>query len=222
MRAMIFAAGRGARMRPLTDLTPKPLLPVYGKPLIDWHLEKLARAEIRRVVINVNHLADKIVEHIGDGTRYGVAVTYSYEPVPLEAGGGLATAAGALGDGPIAVISADIFTDLDYGLLRTYGATLPRDRAHWWFAPPHKNAPGREFSLRADGVVTLPDEHALTLANIGVMHTSLIADWPRQRAFKLLPHYQAWVRKGWVTGTVIPGQWENVTTVADIERLRHM
>jgi MurNAc alpha-1-phosphate uridylyltransferase len=219
MRAMIFAAGRGARMRPLTDATPKPLLPVFGKPLLQWHLEKLAAAKIVDVVINVSYLAQQIMDYVGDGSQFGVRAQFSVEPIALEAGGGLATAAPLLGNGAIVVISSDVYSDLDYALFRTYGATLASDRAHWWFAPQHANAPGREFSLR-NGRVFPPGDDAQTLANVGLVHSSLIADWPRGKAFKLLPHYQAWVGNGWVTGSHIEGRWENVTDPLDLERLR--
>lgn len=205
-------------MHPLTETTPKPLLEVKGKPLIGWHLEKLARAQFTHVVINVSHLAQQIVDYVGDGTRYGLEVRYSHERIALEAGGGLATASPLLADGVIAVISADVYSDLDYRVFRTYGATLAPNRAHWWFAPARLNAPGREFSLR-NGRVYMPGEDAQSLANLGLMHTSLFRDWPAGEKFKLLPYYQEWVRKGWVTGEHVPGQWENVTTPFDLDRL---
>jgi N-acetyl-alpha-D-muramate 1-phosphate uridylyltransferase len=224
MKAMLFAAGRGERLRPATDALPKPLLSVHGKPLIDWHLENFCAAGIIDVVINVSYLAEKIIAHVGDGARYGLRVRYSREIAPLEAGGGLATAAPLLGDGPIAVVSADIFSDLDYGQLYTCGADLIKTngklRAHWWLVPPRAGEPGGEFSLDA-GRVVLPNHQPLTLASIGVIDASLIADWPRNQAFKLLPHYQSWVANGWVSGTLFTGRWENVTSAIDLARLQH-
>jgi N-acetyl-alpha-D-muramate 1-phosphate uridylyltransferase len=224
MKAMLFAAGRGERLRPLTDGLPKPLLSVFGKPLIDWHLEKLCAAGILDVVINVSYLAEKIIAHVGDGAGYGLRVRYSHEPTPLEAGGGLATAVPLLGDGPIAVVSADIFSDLDYAKLNTCGADLTKSnakrRAHWWLVPPRAGEPGGEFSLQ-EGRVISPNSQPLTLASIGVLHTSLLADWPRNQVFKLLPHYQAWVANDWVGGTLHTGQWENVTSALDLARLQH-
>jgi N-acetyl-alpha-D-muramate 1-phosphate uridylyltransferase len=220
MKAMLFAAGRGERLRPLTDQLPKPLLSVYGRPLIDWHLSKLAQAGITDVVINVSYLAEKVMAHVGDGARYGVRVQYSVESQALEAGGGLATAAPLLGEGVVAILSADIYSDLDYRALTACAAQLDNGRAHWWFVPATAGAPGGEFSLQGDRVVA-PDAHALTLASIGVAHSSLFSDWPRGEKFKLLPHYQAWVERGWVTGTMHRGAWENVTSALDLARLQH-
>jgi N-acetyl-alpha-D-muramate 1-phosphate uridylyltransferase len=220
MKAMLFAAGRGERLRPHTDTLPKPLLSVYGKPLIDWHLEKLCAAGILDVVVNVSHLAEKIIAHVGDGTRFGVRVKYSHEALALEAGGGLATAASLLGDGAIAVVSADIYSDIDYHTLVTCGAKLPENRAHWWFVEPRADTPGGEFSLRNQQVIA-PNHHPLTLANIGVLHSSLLSGWPVGEKFKLLPHYQQWVARDWVTGALHIGQWENVTSALDLLRLQH-
>jgi N-acetyl-alpha-D-muramate 1-phosphate uridylyltransferase len=219
MKAMVFAAGRGERLRPLTDSLPKPLLEVYGKPLIDWHLEKLSAAGIVDVVVNVSHLAEKIITHVGDGARFGLSVRYSHEAVALEAGGGLATAAPMLEDGAIAVVSADIYSTIDYGMLATCGATLPENRAHWWFVEPRADAPGGEFSLNNAQVIA-PDHHPLTLASIGVIHSSLLRGWPVGEKFKLLPYYQQWVARGWVTGSLHTGQWENVTSPLDLLRLQ--
>jgi N-acetyl-alpha-D-muramate 1-phosphate uridylyltransferase len=220
MKAMLFAAGRGERLRPLTDSLPKPLLSVYGKPLIDWHLEKLSAAGIVDVVVNVSYLAEKIIAHVGDGARFGVRVRYSHEPVALEAGGGLGTAASLLGEGAIAVVSADIFSDIDYQKLVNYGAKLPENRAHWWFVTPRADSPGGEFSLKNELVVA-PDNQPLTLTSIGLIHSSLLRDWPVGEKFKLLPHYQNWVARGWVTGSLHTGQWENVTSPLDLLRLQH-
>lgn len=219
MKAMIFAAGRGERLRPLTDSMPKPLLEVYGKPLIDWHLEKLSAAGILDVVVNVSHLAEKIIAHVGDGARFGLSVRYSREVVALEAGGGLATAAPMLGDGAIALVSADIYSMIDYGMLAACGAKLPENRAHWWFVAPRADAPGREFSLNNTRVIA-PDHHPLTLASIGVIHSSLLRSWPVGEKFKLLPYYQQWVARDWVTGSLHTGQWENVTSPLDLLRLQ--
>src|SRR5690348_17957440 len=121
MRALIFAAGRGERMRPLSDVTPKPLLSVGGKRLIEWHLEKLARAGVREVVINTSHLASQFPGSLGDGARYGVHIEYSYEgEVPLETGGGMLNALPLLGSEPFIAVNGDIWTDFDF-------ASLPRE-----------------------------------------------------------------------------------------------
>ncbi len=216
---MLFAAGRGERLRPLTDTLPKPLLSVYGRPLIDWHLLKLSQAGILDVVINVSYLSEKIMTHVGSGARFGLNVHYSLEPEALESGGGLATAAPFLGTGPIAVVSADIFSDIDYNALVHIGASLERNRAHWWLVAQRAGAPGGEFSLRGERVIPANDE-AMTLASIGLIHSALLQDWPRHQKFRLLPHYQHWVANGWVTGTVHDGTWENVTSSLDLARLQ--
>jgi N-acetyl-alpha-D-muramate 1-phosphate uridylyltransferase len=216
---MVFAAGRGERLRPLTDTLPKPLLCVYGKPLIDWHLLKLRHAGILDVVINVSYLSEKIMNHVGSGARFGLNVNYSFEPEALESGGGLATAAPLLGSGPIALVSADIFSDIDYSALPRVGATLEHNRAHWWFVAQRPGAPGGEFSLHNDRVIPANDD-AMTLASIGLVHSSLLQDWPRQQKFKLLPYYQNWVANGWVSGSVHAGTWENVTSPLDLARLQ--
>ena len=117
MRAMILAAGRGERMRPLTDRTPKSLLPVGGKPLIEWHLEKLARAGCRDVVINHAWLGEQIEARLGDGERFGLSIRYSAEGQALETAGGIAKALPLLGGAPFLVVNADIFTSVDYAAL---------------------------------------------------------------------------------------------------------
>ena len=118
MKAMILAAGRGERLRPLTDTVPKPLVEVGGKTLIAWHLERLATAGFRDVVINVSHLADVIVRHVGDGGAFGLRVTWSREKEPLETAGGLAHARTLLGAGAFLLVNADIYAEYDFARLR--------------------------------------------------------------------------------------------------------
>ena len=121
MRALVFAAGLGERMRPLTDTTPKPLLEVGGKPLIAWHLEKLAALGITEVVVNTSWLAPRFPELLGDGSRWGLRLHYSHEgPVPLETGGGMLHALPLLGDAPFIAVNGDIWSDYDF-------ARLPRE-----------------------------------------------------------------------------------------------
>src|SRR5262245_27500251 len=117
MRAMILAAGRGERMRPLTDHTPKSLLPVGGRPLIEWHLEKLVRAGCREVVVNHAWLGEQIEARLGRGERFGLSICYSAEAEALETAGGVAKALPLLGDAPFLVVNADIFTSADYAAL---------------------------------------------------------------------------------------------------------
>ncbi len=206
-------------MRPLTDDTPKPLLKVRGKALIDWHLEKCVASGITEIVINTSYLADKITAHVGDGSRFGARIQYSHEPQALESGGGLGTAAPLLGDGYAAIISADIFCDIDFSLFRTFGADLPAQSAFFWFVQPRPDAPGREFSLSGDGRVIPPNDNPLTLANIGLIHTSLLQSWPRGVKYTLMPSYQSWVKRGIVHGRIHTGLWENITSPSDLTRL---
>jgi N-acetyl-alpha-D-muramate 1-phosphate uridylyltransferase len=218
---MILAAGRGERMRPLTDVNPKPLLVVRGKPLIDWHLEKLAAAGFSQVVINVSHLADRIVAHVGTGARYGLTVYFSHEPEALESGGGVAWAAPLLragGDGPFALISADVFSEMDYASLVPQATALTHHAAHLWLVVPKPNQPGREFSLR-DGQVHIDSENALTWASIAVLHSSYLENMPRGQKFKLMPYFQNWIAQGRMSGEIFSGAWENVTSAEDIVRL---
>ena len=126
-RALIFAAGKGERMRPLTDATPKPLLQVGGKPLIEWHLEKLAALGVRDVVINIAWLADRFAPALGDGSRWGLRLHYSHEgDEPLETGGGMLHALRLLGDAPFIAVNGDIWTDYDFARLPTRAARRSR------------------------------------------------------------------------------------------------
>jgi len=220
MKALVFGAGKGERMRPLTDTTPKPLLEVRGKPLIAWHLEKLAAIGVREVVVNTSWLADRFAPALGDGSRWGLRLHYSYEgPEPLETGGGLLHALPLLGDAPFIAVNGDIWCDLDF-------ATLPREpagQAHLVLVdnPPHH--PGGDFALLADGRVEAAGEARLTFAGLGVYRPSLLAAWrstlgaadgadldpPR---FKLAPLLRAAMRAGTVTGQHHRGAWTDVGT----------
>jgi len=147
---MILAAGRGERMRPLTDRTPKPLLPVAGKPLIVWHLERLARAGIRDIVINHAHLGDQIEALLDDGSAWGVAIRYSAEPPgALETAGGIANALPLLGGEPFLVVNGDIWCDWDVGRARGLTGRL----AHLVMVPNPAHHSGGDFSLAGERVV---------------------------------------------------------------------
>jgi MurNAc alpha-1-phosphate uridylyltransferase len=158
--AMILAAGRGERLRPLTDATPKPLLPVHGTPLIEHHLERLARAGFRRIVINLAWLGSQIRARLGDGTRFGVSITYSEEaPVALEAGGGIFRALPHLTPDPFLVVNGDVYTDIDFVAL----GLRPEYHAHLVLAPNPPQHPGGDFGLR-DGLAVeeAPLRHTFT------------------------------------------------------------
>jgi len=133
MKAMILAAGRGERMRPLTDHTPKPLLKVGGKPLIVWHIERLAQAGIREIVINHAHLGAQIEQSLGNGAQWDVSIEYSPEVNALETAGGIANALPLLGDAPFCVVNGDVFTDYDFErLVHSADAVMAGDALGMW------------------------------------------------------------------------------------------
>ncbi|MGE7138055.1 N-acetylmuramate alpha-1-phosphate uridylyltransferase MurU [Luteibacter sp. NPDC031894] len=217
--ALILAAGLGERMRPLTTHTPKPLLEVNGKPLIGHHIEKLAAADVRYIVINTSHLAEQFPEALGDGARWGVRLRYSYEgPMPLETGGGMLAALPLLGPEPFIVVSADVWSDIDY-------AALPREPAglaHLVMVPnPDFHAAG-DFAL-ADGMLHEGEGPAgaerLTFGNVGVYRRDIVAQEAPGR-FKLLPMYRRAIAEGRLTGERFDGFWRNVGTPTQLEALR--
>ena len=208
MRAMILAAGKGERMRPLTLNTPKPLIPVAGVPLIEYHLGALARAGFTEVVINHAWLGEKIEAHVGNGERFGLQVTYSRETQPLETGGGIFQALKYLGDEPFVVVNGDIWTDYDFAALRRPLAGL----AHLVLVPNPEHHPEGDFLL-ADGQVQLPSTSVdtLTYSGIAVLHPKLFAD-SAAGAFKLAPLLRFAMRDGDVSGEQFDGHWIDVGT----------
>lgn len=226
MRALILAAGKGERMRPLTERTPKPLLVAGGKPLIVWHLERLAAIGVRDVVINTSWLAEQFPTTLGDGSRWGLRLHYSYEGAePLETGGGMLHALPLLGDEFFA-INGDIWTDYDFG-------RLPREPiglAHLVLvANPDHNVRG-DFALD-DAAHVHPDGDAkFTFAGIGVYRPALFADWraiigdaaganevpPR---FRLAPLLRAAMARNQVSGEILRGAWTDVGTPQRLAQL---
>ena len=219
--AMILAAGRGERMRPLSDVTPKPLLPVGGKPLIAWQIEALARAGFRDIVVNVAHRAERMLEAIGDGAAFGVRIAWSREAEPLETAGGIATASPLLAPGPALIVSGDIWTRFDYATLVPCMTALATDasrRAHLVMVgnPPYH--PDGDFALAGERL-RLDGAPRLTFGNIGVYDTALFRELPRGVKLKMLPLYQDWIGRGVVTGERYDGPWANVGTPADLAAL---
>ena len=220
---MILAAGRGERMRPLTDAAPKPLLRAGGTPLIVWQIEALARAGFRSIVVNVAHRGGQLVEALGDGHALGVTIRWSREAEPLEAAGGIATASPMLADGPVVIVSGDVWTRFDYASLRrridaiaAQAAGSPR--VHLVMVPnPPYHAQG-DFALESDRVV-LEGRQFLTFGNIGVYDTALFRPLPRGVRLTMLPLYRAWIAEGIVSGERYDGPWANVGTPADLEAL---
>ena len=224
--AMILAAGRGERMRPLSDATPKPLLRVGGKPLIAWQLAALARAGIRDVAINVSHLADRMIEEIGDGSAYGVRVRWSREAEPLETAGGIATAMPLLPEGPAIIVSGDIWTTFDYAALLPIADAMRRDastaRVHLVMVPNPDYHPRGDFMLGPGPrghCVRIGEGPNVTYGNIGVYDTALFRELPQGVRLKLLPLLLQWIGAGRVGGELFEGPWDNVGTPGDLARL---
>jgi len=206
--AMILAAGRGERMRPLTDETPKPLLEVAGKPLIVYHLEALVAAGIRRFVINHAHLGAQIVSYLGDGVRWGVEIRYSAEPEgALETGGGIFNALPLLGPDPFWVVNGDTWTDYRFSVPALSAGSL----AHLVLVdnPPHH--PDGDFLLRPGGRVEDADGERLTYSGIGVYHPALFAGCSGG-AFPLAPLLRSAMGRGEVTGERHAGRWFDIGT----------
>jgi len=212
--AMILAAGRGERMRPLTDRTPKPLLRVAGKPLIVWHIERLAAAGIRRLVINHAHLGEQIEQALGDGHRWGVHIDYSREGEgrALETGGGIFKALPLLGERPFLVINGDIWCDCDLARIRPAAGSL----AHLLLVDNPSHHPGGDFGLKAGQVVDA--EPRLTFSGIGVYDPALFAD-AAPGAFPLAPLLRRAMANGRVSGEHFRGSWVDVGTPERLEEL---
>ena len=204
---MILAAGRGERMRPLTDQTPKPLLEVGGKPLIQYHIEALRDAGFRELVVNHAHLGNQIVERLGDGAQFGVHITYSAEPEgALETGGGIKQALPLLGEQPFLVINGDIWTDYPYQQLYRE----PEGLAHLVLIdnPPH-HVQG-DFQLNGRRVTT-DGENKRTFSGIGLYRPDLFADSPGG-AFPLAPLLRRAMQTGQVSGEYYQGRWLDIGT----------
>lgn len=220
---MILAAGRGERMRPLSDATPKPLLEAGGKPLIVWQIESLVRAGFTSIVINASHLADVLVARIGDGRGYGAAIRWSLEPEALETAGGIATALPLLPAGPLLVVSGDIWTAYDYARLVPRLAAIERDssaaRAHLVMVPNPSYHREGDFGFAAGGRLALQSEIPLTFGNIALYDRGLFAELPPHTKLKLFPLFCEWIDRGIVDGERYDGPWANVGTPADLAEL---
>ncbi|WNL45208.1 nucleotidyltransferase family protein [Dyella sp. BiH032] len=219
--ALIFAAGLGERMRPLTEHTPKPLLVAGGKPLIVWHLEKLAAAGVNYVVINTSHLAEQFPDTLGDGSRWGLRIRYAYEgATPLETGGGMLNAMALLGPEPFLAVNGDIWTDADFAAL----PAEPQGLAHLVMVDNPAHHPHGDFALDANGL--LRDEAPpprLTFSGLGIYRRELFGDWravvgdelsamEKPPRFKLAPLLRHAMAQGAVQGSHHRGAWTDVGT----------
>lgn len=218
---MILAAGRGERMRPLTDAVPKPLQTVHGKPLILWQVERLAAAGFTDLVINHAWLGQQIENAIGDGARWGVTVRWSREGTALGTAGGVATALPLLRAPAFVLVSADLYTTYDYARLKRPLAALLQDpqghtEAHLVLVNDAHYP--KDFSLR-EGRVAVAGQDAGTYGNIGVFHRRFFEGLPSGRSAELGSLLHAAVARGALTGEWFDGRWANVSSVADLEQL---
>jgi MurNAc alpha-1-phosphate uridylyltransferase len=209
MKAMILAAGRGERMRPLTDHTPKPLLQVGGKPLIVWHLERLSYAGFREVIINHAHLGSQIEASLGNGERWGLSIRYSAEVIALETAGGIANALPLLGDQPFLAVNGDVFTDVDFGKLKN---ALHKDKlAHLILVDNPPQHPDGDFSLD-NNQLALDGARRLTFSGIAVYHPALFADVEQGHAAKLAPLLRQAISQGLASAEHYQGKWYDIGT----------
>ncbi len=208
MRAMILAAGRGMRLRPLTDTCPKPLLPVHGKPLIEYHLENLQKAGVREVVINVSYLKHQIRAHLQQGERFGVNIQYSEEPEALETGGGIFQALPLLGQEPFILLNADIITQ--YPLISLVHAPLIDHLAHLVLVPNPPEHPAGDFALSAKQyVLQQSNPNPWTYSGMAKLSPHLF-DGCVPGKYSLIPLYLKAMDTQQVTGEVYTGEWVDI------------
>lgn len=218
MKAMILAAGKGERLRPLTLHTPKPLVRVAGVPLIEYHVRALAAAGFTELVINHAWLGQQIEDYLGDGERFGVRIAYSAEGEPLETGGGIFKALPLLGDQPFVLVNGDIFTDYPFAQLRRPLSGL----AHLVLVANPTHHAGGDFCLQGGQVSDAQaGEGNLTYSGLAVLSPALFAEC-QPGAFKLAPLLRQAMAAGQVSGEQFAGCWVDVGTherLAEVERL---
>ena len=229
MKAMILAAGRGERMRPLTDHTPKPLLKVGGKPLIVWHLERLAKAGIIDIVINHAHLGELIEQALGDGAKWGLHIQYSPEKIALETAGGIANALHLLGDKPFLVVNSDTFIDINFASLTQHINSIALQakpsaaykdikiaRAHLVLVnnpPQHPNGDfAIEFYNQNHGMLKNEGTNMLTFSGVGVYHPDLFVDVTKGQPAKLAPLLRKAIDNNAATAQHYQGVWHDIGT----------
>ncbi len=219
MKAMLLAAGYGNRLRPLTDHTPKPLVPVGGKPLIVHHLEKLASTGFTDVVINLGHLGQKIPEALGDGSNWGLDIHYSDEgPEPLETGGGLTKALPLLGQDPFLLINGDVWCDLDFS---TIPQTLPDgDLATLFLVPQPEWRQRGDFSLLGTRVIESENPEFL-YAGIALYHPAIL-NGAKVEKFSIVPRLKQAISRDQVGGILFGGEWDDVGTPERLASLHNL
>lgn len=216
MKAMLLAAGRGSRMRPLTDEFPKPLVPIAGKPFVAHQLLKLATCGIHEIVMNVSYRAEQIKQTLGDGRRYGVQLEYSFEPTVLETGGGICHALPLLGTDPFIVLSADIWTDYPFERLLTH--SLGHAQAHLVLVDNPDFHPYGDFHLTYEGLLAMSPQPKFTFANLGLYRPQLFEKAPIE-VFPLSKILYSAIAQQKMSGEYYAGPWFNVGT---IDQLQHI
>lgn len=226
MKAMILAAGRGERMRPLTDHTPKPLLRVGEEPLIGWHLRRLAAAGIREIVINHAWLGQQLEDTLGKGDDYGVNIAYSPECAGgLETAGGIATALPLLGDEPFLVVNGDVLTDINFKAACTLASQWqPNQLAYLWLVDNPEHNPTGDFSLQQNGLLDANPQNgkAGTFSGVGVYSPDLFADTPANTVAKLAPLLRQAMTQNRVLGQWHSGLWLDVGTVKRLQQANQL
>jgi len=218
MKAMILAAGRGERMRPLTDTLPKPLLEVQNKALIVYHIEKLASLGFEEVVVNIAHLGEKIVIALGDGSKWGIKVTYSdeREEGALESAGGIIKALSLLGDETFLVLNGDVFTDYPFNP----NFKLENSLAHLVLVPnPQHNLKG-DFGLK-NSLVLNKDELQYTFSGIGYYNPALFKKFATQK-LALAPLLREKIEQKSISGELFHGEWRDIGTPTRLEEINRI
>lgn len=221
MKAMILAAGFGERLRPLTNDTPKPLLKIANKPLIQYHIERLAAAGVRDLVINTSWLGDQIESFLGDGSRFGVDIKWSRESDPLETGGGIRRALPLLGGEPFLVVNGDVWTDYPLQNLVQREWTEEMD-AHLVLVPNPAHHSNGDFVLDSQQFVRYPaeDQATFTFSGISVMRPEIFAMYSSaSERFPIREVLAGGIRDGYVSGEVFTGTWWDVGTLERLEAL---
>ncbi|MGE3318911.1 MAG: N-acetylmuramate alpha-1-phosphate uridylyltransferase MurU [Candidatus Berkiella sp.] len=217
IRAMILAAGRGSRLRPLTDHCPKPLVKVANKPLIVYHIEQLAKAGVKEIVINLFHLGEQIENYLGNGSHWGVNIVYSRESTLLEVGGGICSALELLGSAPFLIVNGDIWTDYPFAKL----PQSPQGHAHLVMVDNPEHHLAGDYALALNGQLSRSLEKTLTYSGISVLRPELFAGMAKGSAFRLAPLFDRAMLNHQLYGEHYQGAWTDVGTLDRLQSLEN-
>lgn len=220
MKAFILAAGYGTRMRPLTDSTPKPLLTAAGKPLIQYHIERLAAAGIRQVLINTAYLGEQIETVLGDGSRFGVCIDYSREGEPLETGGAIVFARELLGDEPFLLVNGDIYCEYPFVLLLNRHSDVSIKSAHLVLVPNPEFKQQGDFGVD-DGYLSNHAPLDFTYAGIGIYNPCCFDQYQHGESFALGPWLREQAERQTISAEVYHGTWMDIGTPQRLQQLEH-